>query len=125
VFDRDGEQKYGTVAKQAKGFDGRPIGRQHSNPIFDTREYVVEFADGAAQKFTANVIAENMISQVDSDGHDYLLLCEITDHKSDATAVKIADGFILTKTGQRRPKITTTGWELCVKWKEDPQIGSS
>jgi len=109
VFNRDGKRK---------GFDGRPIRKQHSNPIFNTREYVVEFADGAAQNFTANVIAKNMISQVDSDGHDYLLLHEITDHRTDATAVKTADGFILTKTGQRRPKIMTVGWELCVKWKE-------
>lgn len=114
IFDRDGERKLGTVIKRAKGFDGKPFGSQHSsNPIFDTRDYVVEFAS-----LLTLLISENMISQVDSEGHDYLLMKEIVDHRSNEAALKIADGYVLCKNGQHRPKITTNGWELCVEWKE-------
>ena len=118
IFDRGGERHHGAVVKRAKGFDGRPIGRKHENPLFDTRQYVVEFADGVVENYTANVIAENVVSQVDNEGHEYLLLKEIIDHRKDNTAVQKDDGFVLTRSGQRRPKITTAGWELCVEWKE-------
>jgi len=89
IFDRGGERLHGTVVKRAKGFDGRPIGRRHDNPLFDTRQYVVEFADGLVENYTANVIAENVVSQVDAEGHEYLLLKEIVDHRKDETAVKL------------------------------------
>jgi len=118
IFDRDGERIHGTVIKRAKGYDGRPVGCRHDNPLFDTHQYVVMFADGLTENYTANVITESMISQVDAEGREYLLLQEIVDHRKDDTAIKVDDGFIITNSRQRRPKITTSGWELCVQWKE-------
>ena len=38
--------------------EGNPIGGANSQPVFDTRRYKVEFADGDITEFTANVIAE-------------------------------------------------------------------
>jgi transposase len=40
--------------------DGNPIGLQNTNPILDTREYKVEFPDGATNVFMANMITESM-----------------------------------------------------------------
>jgi hypothetical protein len=57
------------------------IGRAHANPMFDTREYEIEFTDGTHEKYQANIIAKNMFGQVDSEGNQFLLLQEITDHK--------------------------------------------
>ena len=51
------------MVKRAKGTSGDPIGRAHSNPLFDTREYVVEFTDGSTENYFANVIAECMYAQ--------------------------------------------------------------
>jgi hypothetical protein len=59
----------GKVNKRAKGEDGNPIGFRNSNPLLDTREYEVLIPDGATVSYTANVIAENLYSQVVSEGN--------------------------------------------------------
>ena len=50
------------VIKRARGQDGNPIGIRNSNPLLDTREYVVEFSDGSTAEYGANIIAENLFS---------------------------------------------------------------
>ena len=61
--------------------------------MFDTREYDIEFTDGAIERYTANVIAENMFAQVDEEGNMYMILQEIVDHKKDNSAVPMAEGI--------------------------------
>jgi hypothetical protein len=100
------------------GLDDEPIDRAHANPLFDTREYKIEFTDGTREKYQANVIAENMFAQVDNEGIQFLLLQEITDHKSDNSAIPISKGMIHGANGQSKPKITTRGWSLLVQWKD-------
>ena len=68
--------------------------------------------------FTANTIAESMYSQIDGDGHTFLLMSEITDHKTDGTAVSKDDGLETMWNGQQRPRHTTRGWKLLVQWKD-------
>ncbi len=111
-------ERRGRVVKRSRGLDGRPIGRSHANPLFDTREYDIEFTDGTMEKHTANVIAENMYAQVDDEGHQYLILDEIIDHRKDATAVPISDGTYRTPSGTERAKVTTRGWYIVVRWKD-------
>jgi Reverse transcriptase (RNA-dependent DNA polymerase) len=113
-----GNERRGRVTKRAKGLYGDEIGRAHTNPLFDTREYVVEFTDGTEENYFANVIAENMFAQVDGEGRQYLLMEEITDHRRNELAVKADDGFVITRNGNKVPKKTTTGWELMVTWKD-------
>ena len=71
---------YGRVAKRARTDDGQPVGTSNCNPLLDTREYIVEMSDGTELKYLANTIAENMLSQVDSEGRHYRLLKEISDY---------------------------------------------
>jgi hypothetical protein len=53
-------------------------------PLFDTRQYVVEFSDGTGNNYYTKVIAENMFAQVDAEGtKQYLLMEEIIDHRCD------------------------------------------
>ncbi len=113
VHERDGR-----VVKPAKGTSGEPIGRAHANPLFDTREYVVEFTDGSSENYFANVIAECMYAKVDSEGNQYQLLSKITDHRSDHLGIEIADGFTTSRNSNRVPKSTTRGWSLLVSWKD-------
>jgi hypothetical protein len=40
------DERRGRVIKRTRGLDGEPIGRAHANPLFDTREYEIEFTDG-------------------------------------------------------------------------------
>jgi hypothetical protein len=80
-----------------------PVGQRYHNPILDTREYKVEVPDGAVDTFTANLIAENMYSQVDADGCSYALLRSIINHKSDGSAIRKDHGFENTKNGSCDP----------------------
>ena len=81
------DERHGRVVKHSRGLDGEPIGRAHANPLFDTREYEIEFIDGTHEKYQANIIAENMFAQVDREGNQFFLLQEITDHKHDHSAI--------------------------------------
>ena len=57
-----------------KDADGNPIGKYDPNPILDTHAYGVQFPDGSLKSFNMNVIAENLYSQVDAEGNEYLSL---------------------------------------------------
>ena len=61
-------ERQGRVIKHSWGLDGNPIGHVHSNPLFDTREYEVEFTDGTTDKYQANIITKNMYAQVNEEG---------------------------------------------------------
>ena len=76
----------------------------------------MEFTDGTHEKYQANVIAENMYAQVDDEGNEFLLLKEITDHRSNGSAIQIADSTV--SNGMEKPKKTTRGWFLLVQWKD-------
>jgi hypothetical protein len=106
------------VTGRKRDADGLPVGLRNHNPILDTREYEVEFPDGATDVFTANIIAESMYSQINGEGHLFLLMSEITDHKNNGTAVSKNDGYEVTKSRQQRPRQTTRGWKLLVLLKD-------
>ena len=55
-----GELLKAQVVGQKRDANGNPVERAHSNLILDTREYEVEFTDGAREIYMANLIAENM-----------------------------------------------------------------
>ena len=74
------------------------------------------FPDGLVCQYAKNIIAENMYSQVDSNGHHTLLLKEITDHGKSEMAKHIYDKFVVSKTGRKRLRKTTKGWDfLCLR----------
>ena len=71
----------GRVTKRARDNDNNPIGRAHDNPIKDSREYTVEFEDGREADLAANVIAQSMYAQCDTDGNMYVMIDSITDFR--------------------------------------------
>ena len=91
----------------------------NKNPILDTRVYDVMFPDGAVCQYAANIIAENMYSQVDSNGQHTLLLKEITDHRKSLMDVYIYENFVVSKTGRKILRNTTKGWDFLCLWKND------
>ena len=54
----------------------------------------------------ANMIAENMLSQVDSYGHHYQVIKDISDHSADGSALSSNDGFIRSRGGNIKAKKT-------------------
>jgi Reverse transcriptase (RNA-dependent DNA polymerase) len=117
LLPRGVDMKLGTVKGRKRDENSNPIGVGHSNPILDTRIYDVEFDDGQVLEYAANVIAENLYSQVDDEGRRFVILDIISDHKKDASAVPKDDEYVTLRGTWHRRK-TTKGWRLCVNWKD-------
>lgn len=113
------DAEHAVVKRRAIDVDGRPIGVAHSNPLMDSRRYEVEYDDGTTEIMAANVIAENLLAQVDEEGRRQMMIDEIIDHRSDPKiAIPKEQGRFISHSGQYRKKKTTRGWELCVLWKD-------
>ena len=103
----------GRVKRRKCNPDGSDLGCANANPILDTRVYEVEFEAGAMAEYSANVIAENMWAQCNSQGNQHLLLKEIIDHRRQ-------DGEGAPTRGRDTGKLRqdTRGWKLCIAWKD-------
>jgi hypothetical protein len=113
-----GEMKLARVINRHKDPNGVPTGTRHPNPILDSRQYEVEFPDGSTDVVAANLIAENLFSQVDEEGRSYQVIQDITDHRTTAKAVTLKDAYVTSKNGNKAPRVTTAGWELEVTFKD-------
>ena len=111
----DGDIMHTTVKRRAVDIDGRPMGRPSNKPTTDSRLYDVEFSDGIMETIPANIIAEYLLSQVDSEGYRQLMLDEIIDHRKCNNAIDKDNAFYTTHTGIRRRKQTTRDWKMCVQ----------
>ena len=70
----------GKVTQRTIGPDGQVTGTYYNNPYLNSTIYDVEFPDGQVKEYAANIIAENMLTQVDSDGMSTTLMEAIVDH---------------------------------------------
>ena len=108
-----GTMRSGSIKRRARDAEGELFGTRNSNPILDTRLYEEEFPDVDFAEFTANVFAENMLSQCDGDGNQYRLMSGIVDHKSNDKAVSKSYRYVVIR-GRQFPRKTTVGWKLCI-----------
>ena len=65
-----------------------------------------------------NIIAEDIMSQVDSEVCHYQVLTEVNDHKKDDSTIAKVYGFIKSISGNLPQKSNTCGWKLLVEWKD-------
>ena len=112
------EPRMARVTKRLKDANGIPIGTADDNPLLDMRMYEVEYLDGEHASLSANHIAENLFAQVDDDGNRQVLMKEIIHYRMNGQEVKHQDAFITTKTGTKRRRETTKGWEILIEWKD-------
>jgi hypothetical protein len=105
------------VIQRKRDNDGQLIGHSYSNPLLDTSLYDVGFDDGRVGTYSANIIAQKIFEQVDSDGHVQVIFNDIIDHRKGTDAVPTDDGLEVYNN-HRVPKCTTRGWSLLVQWKE-------
>ena len=112
------EIEYAEVKRRAIDRDGKPIGKSNKNPILDTRAYEVEYIDGTTEILPANIIAENILAQVDTDGHTELTMEEIIDHRMNNNEIAKEQPLTnnLSDKSIKKPRITK-GWDLYVQWK--------
>ena len=100
----------GKVKRQALGPDGQMTGKYNTNPYHNSVVYEVEFADGQVREYSANVIAESMLAQVNSDGVTLQLMDGVVDPKVNrALAVSKADKWVYNHHGWWHLHKTTIG----------------
>ena len=112
--DCDGTE-FARVTKRLRDANGIPIGTANDNPILDTRVYEVEYLDGHKASLSPNAIAKNLFAQVD-EGNRFVLLEAMADHR--AKQLSKGENIITTKSGGKRYKRTTKGWEILAQWKD-------
>ena len=113
------EMVNGKVIQRTIGPDGQVTGTSDNNPFLNSIIYDVEFPDCQVKEYAANIIAENMLTQVDSDGMSTTLMEAIVDHRrDDEKALQHHDKYVQTKNGRRHLRKTTKGWELLIEWKD-------
>ncbi len=100
----DGQVIGAKVTERATDDDGKPRGTANNNPVLDLRQYVINYIDGTSEVVTANVIAENILSQVDDHGYGRRQLEEIIDYRTTDQAVPKHKGWLTTPTNQKRRK---------------------
>ena len=64
------------------------------------------------EELPVNVISENMLYKVDSEGNNYQVIKYIKDHSAYGIALKRNSGFIRSCGGNLPAKKTTIGWKL-------------
>lgn len=89
------------ITSRAIDADGKSVGQSNPNPILDTRKYEVEFLDGSTETLMANIIAENLLSQIDDEGHRQLFMTETVDNCKLKNAVPVEDRVYTTPSGQK------------------------
>jgi hypothetical protein len=114
----DDELRRAHVKRRAIDVNGRPIGRPSTNPLLDSRQYEVEYLDGETEILTANIIAENLLAQVNDEGHRQMMIEEIEDHRVLDKAIPKSEGTYDTRSGSKCRRRTIMGWELSVRWKD-------
>ena len=68
--------------------------------------------------FMENIIARNIFSQVDTEGHDKTVIKEVVNHRVNGKVVTKGNGFIVTRIGTCRPKVNTAGWEFIIVFND-------
>jgi hypothetical protein len=110
--------QHAKVIRRAKDSAGNAKGSSHDNPYLDTRVYDVVFPDGAIKQYAANIIAENLYSQVDSEGNQFVMMDEVLSHRKLESALEKNKMYVVTSRGNKKLRKTTIGWDFKVLWKD-------
>ena len=111
--DRKGEKLIGKVSKRVR-YDDTVAGEGNYNSMHGNSLYEAEYPYGMTEKLAANMISENILSQVESEGHHYRVLTEVTDQNNDDCAISKVNFFINSSSSNLHLKRTTRGWKLLV-----------
>ena len=108
----------GKVARRTIGPDGTTSGRYDSNPILNSMRYEVEFPDGQVKEYAANVLAENLLTQIGSKGFCNILFDGIVDFQKEETAGDKTERVLVTNRGNSKLRQAIVGWKLLVASKD-------
>ena len=82
----------------------------------DNSVYEVLYTDGTTDQVTDNIISGHMLSKVDSEGHHYQVLTEVTNHNRYYSIITKVDGLVKSGNGNIHRKRKTCGWKILLEW---------
>jgi hypothetical protein len=106
------------VLRRSVNKEGMVTGVYDSDPSLSTMIYDVQFPGGAVQQYGANIIAQNVLEQVEDDGHYTIKLKQILDHRRDGHAIPKHKQYITTRDGQQKLRKSTVGWNFHVEYTD-------
>ena len=80
--------------------------------------YDVQFPDSSIKPYSENLIAENILMQVDSDGLHHKVLERILEHSKDNREIEKKDKYFVTKRGRWSMHQITVGYKFNIKWRD-------
>ena len=81
--------------------------------------YDVQFPDGMIEQYGANIIAQNVMDQVeDVTGHYSARLKNVLDHRRLGNAVSKGKKYNYSRNGQRKLRQSTAGWMFQVEYTD-------
>jgi hypothetical protein len=83
--------------------------------ILDSRMFTIRFADGEEKDIAYSILAEQLYSQVDSEGNQHCLFKEIFNHQRNKNALDKTDAYCMVSNGNRVPKKSTAGLDFKVE----------
>ena len=86
--------------------------------MYDKSAYEFEYTDGTMQEIIDNIIAENVLSQVDSKGHHYQVLTEVAVHKIYDSAITKVNSFIKSSNGDLQWNSKTLSCKILAERKD-------
>ncbi|KAI2513325.1 Reverse transcriptase (RNA-dependent DNA polymerase) [Fragilaria crotonensis] len=108
----------GLVEVESDQYVGMELALPRGDDCMMVHAEEVEFINGHVEELTANIIAENLIAQVDDEGRRQMILEEILDHRTTSEAIPKSQGTYVNHYGVKRQKQTTRGWESLIQWKD-------
>ena len=97
------------VMRRLVNQEGAMDGSHDDNPMLNSLLHDFEYLDEQVKDYSANLIAENILNRVDSDGFSVTLLEAITDYNKDDTASDNSEKHVITSKGKRRLRMITKG----------------
>ena len=80
--------------------------------------YDVEFPDREMKEYSANVIIDNLLSQVNDKGFTLNVFDRIIKYTKNDSAIEKKDRYFKTRSGTKHTRETTFGWNLLVLRKD-------
>ena len=108
----------GVVRKRIRNNYCEPVVFLNHNSLLDTRKHGVHYLDCFVEEITAYQISKNMLAQVESEGNQFLLPKEMTDHFNYAFVINKTNGFLTIIPGKFHSKKTNRGWTLQLERKD-------
>ena len=97
VLPQGEDMRLAKVVRRSLDSDGKVTGNYNDIPVLNTMLYDVMFPDGTIKPYSANIIAENILNQVDEDGYHRQLLEGILEHSKDGRAADKKDHWTVSK----------------------------